>query len=215
MSLTCKFCEKECKNDNSLRNHVRLCSKNPEKQNHPRGFKGKEPWHKGLSKETNEKLRLKTEKIKKKYITGELSPSTKGKHISDEHKKAISDFMRKRYDSGWMPKAGRCKKIKYNSLIAGEISIDGSWELITAQYLDRIEVHWKRNKNRFFYINENGKGSYYTPDFYVEEWATYIEVKGYVTEKDLCKWKMFPHKLLVWKKEQINIIRNGGKLDVV
>lgn len=30
--LYCKFCNKECKNDNSLRNHERLCSKNPNKQ---------------------------------------------------------------------------------------------------------------------------------------------------------------------------------------
>ena len=27
--LICKFCNKECKNDNSLRNHERLCSSNP------------------------------------------------------------------------------------------------------------------------------------------------------------------------------------------
>jgi hypothetical protein len=30
--LLCKYCNKECKNDNSLRNHERLCSKNPNKQ---------------------------------------------------------------------------------------------------------------------------------------------------------------------------------------
>jgi hypothetical protein len=30
--LLCKFCSKECKNDNSLRNHERLCKENPNKQ---------------------------------------------------------------------------------------------------------------------------------------------------------------------------------------
>lgn len=30
--LVCKFCNKECKNDNSLRNHERLCKANPDKQ---------------------------------------------------------------------------------------------------------------------------------------------------------------------------------------
>ena len=30
--MICKFCEKECKNDNSLRNHERLCKSNPKRQ---------------------------------------------------------------------------------------------------------------------------------------------------------------------------------------
>lgn len=28
----CKYCGKECKNDNSLRNHERLCKQNPRRQ---------------------------------------------------------------------------------------------------------------------------------------------------------------------------------------
>lgn len=30
--MNCKFCNKECKNDNSLRNHERLCKLNPNRQ---------------------------------------------------------------------------------------------------------------------------------------------------------------------------------------
>ena len=30
--LICKYCNKECKNDNSLRNHERLCKSNPDRQ---------------------------------------------------------------------------------------------------------------------------------------------------------------------------------------
>ena len=30
--MNCKFCDKECKNANSLRNHERLCKLNPERQ---------------------------------------------------------------------------------------------------------------------------------------------------------------------------------------
>lgn len=29
----CKYCGKECKNPNSLRNHGRLCKQNPDHQN--------------------------------------------------------------------------------------------------------------------------------------------------------------------------------------
>jgi len=31
--MECKFCNKECKNGNSLRNHERLCKLNPNCQN--------------------------------------------------------------------------------------------------------------------------------------------------------------------------------------
>lgn len=30
--MNCKFCNKECKNNNSLRNHERLCKLNPNRQ---------------------------------------------------------------------------------------------------------------------------------------------------------------------------------------
>lgn len=33
--LICKYCGKECKNENSLRNHERLCKKNPNRQDSP------------------------------------------------------------------------------------------------------------------------------------------------------------------------------------
>lgn len=32
----CEFCQKECKNENSLRNHQRLCKQNPNRQKHPK-----------------------------------------------------------------------------------------------------------------------------------------------------------------------------------
>lgn len=40
----CKFCGKECKNENSLRNHERLCHSNPERQI-SYGNHGKMPEH--------------------------------------------------------------------------------------------------------------------------------------------------------------------------
>lgn len=123
-------------------------------------------------------------------------------------KKKLSDAIKRRYADGWMPKAGRCKKIKYSSFIAGEISVDGSWELLVAKYLDKLGVMWNRNTKRFPYFKEDSfEVSYYTPDFYVEDWDSYIEVKGYETELDRTKWKQFWYKLLVWKKDKIKEIK--------
>lgn len=83
-----------------------------------------------------------------------------------------------RYANGWRPGGGRCKKIKYISPFAGEVTLDGTWELIVARYLDLINIKWERNTKRFPYIKKSGVKSYYVPDFYVKDWKTYIEIKG-------------------------------------
>lgn len=117
-----------------------------------------------------------------------------------------------RYATGWLPKAGRCKKITYISPIAGKISVDGSWELLAAKYFDFMSFSWKRNTKRFNYINLKGEQSYYIPDFYIENWKCFIEVKGYETDLDFCKWKQFKEKLLIWQEEKINAISKILKL---
>jgi hypothetical protein len=108
-----------------------------------------------------------------------------------------------RYESGWMPKAGRCKKYKYVSEIAGEVYLDGTWELAVAKWLDENQYNWKRNTKRFQYINLKGTISHYVPDFWVEEFNSYIEVKGYETKLDRCKWSQFSLPLIIWKKTEL------------
>ena len=53
--LVCKFCNKECKNLNSLHNHERLCPHNPDRK-YVSHTKGKTPWNKGLTKETDKRV---------------------------------------------------------------------------------------------------------------------------------------------------------------
>lgn len=124
------------------------------------------------------------------------------KHTED-FKIQQRDRIIKRYESGWMPKAGRCKKYKYVSPIAGEVYLDGTWELAVAKWLDKKEYNWKRNTKRFRYTNLKGTVSHYVPDFWVDELNSYIEVKGYETELDRCKWSQFKDPLVVWKRKEL------------
>ncbi len=190
----CVFCSKECKNSNSRINHERFCKKNPNAEISPfvlyhkntnikkpkaRNFeKGNIPWNKGKS-------------------------GKKGFRHSKEFKEKISQRLRRQYENGWSPKAGRCKKYRYFSRIAGEVTLDGTWELVVAKWLDKLNYNWRRNTKRFPYIKPNGTCSYYTPDFWVEQLGGYLEIKGYETELDRCKWKQFPEKLTIWKKQEI------------
>ena len=99
------------------------------------------------------------------------------------------------------------KKYRYNSVIAGEITLDGTWELEVAKWLDAQNYNWKRNKQRFQYINLKNVISYYTPDFWVEELNGYLEVKGYETELDRCKWQQFTENLIVWKRKDLQKLK--------
>ena len=182
---------------------------------------GKTSWNKGLKMgesrqkgktydeiygERSNEIKKKISKAKKGKCNGRAL--TEEKEI--ERKRKLSDIIKERYKNGWLPKAGRCKKIKYHSEIAGDVLLDGNWELIVAQYFDEKNINWRKNKIRFSYVNLKNKNSYYTPDFYLVDDDYYIEVKGYETELDRCKWKQFPYKLIVWKKEIIKKIKYGG-----
>jgi hypothetical protein len=122
---------------------------------------------------------------------------------TEEFKKSQSKNIIKRYEEGWMPKSGRCKKYKYISAIAGEVLLDGTWELAVAKWLDIKNYNWQRNTKRFPYINLKNIPSHYTPDFWVEEFNGYLEVKGYETELDRCKWSQFLEPLTIWKRKEL------------
>lgn len=175
------------------------------KNGHPRGMKGK--------KGSNAAIRAKQEG--REFIVSDqtrekISRAFSRKTLSDEHKEKIALSKKALYATGWEPVCGRCKKYEYTSPIAGNIKVDGRWELFTAHYLDSLGVQWSRNRKRFSYIKPDGSTSTYQPDFYVHDWNSYLEVKGYETDLDHSKWSQFPHKLLVWKRETINSIK--GKL---
>lgn len=129
-----------------------------------------------------------------------LSKKSAGRKMSEEFKESRSIEMKHRYETGWESKAGRTKKIEYDSPIAGLVKLDGSWELATAEYLDHNKINWQRNKKRFAYVDSIGKCRTYCPDFYLVDSNTYVEVKGYATELDQLKWKLFTETLEIWDK---------------
>ena len=99
--LFCKFCNKEFKNKNSLVQHEIRCRYNPNKIDiAPReGFnnKGRVAWNKGLTKETDERVKLHSESIKNHYIshpgtfTGRTHTEQTKQKISESRKKYLSE----------------------------------------------------------------------------------------------------------------------------
>ena len=90
MEFICKYCGKECKNLNSLRNHERLCRNNPNRQqsNYVKHNQTVGPWNKGLTKETSASVQQCAETLHERYKNGELiahespmnNPEVRAKH---------------------------------------------------------------------------------------------------------------------------------------
>lgn len=172
------------------------------KNGHPRGMFGKEPFNKG--KTLSDLFGEEQARNIKNQMSVSISAAQTGRIQTSETREKLSEVASQRHANGWDNKAGRCKKYIHESPIAGTVSLDGTWELKVAQWLDANNYNWRRNTERFPYINPEGKPATYTPDFWVQEMNGFLEVKGYETELDRCKWQQFPEKLTVWKKDQID-----------
>lgn len=219
--MNCIFCKRIINNKGSLTAHQKVCKLNPNKIKFNRSpkagrQKGCVAWNKGRTNieifgiEKAKELKIKySEAIKKAFAVkgsswDNMTDNQKEK-FRENHRVAIN----KRYENGWLPKAGRCKKIPFKSKYTGDVTVDGSWEFELAKYLEANNISWKRNKTRFSYTNEKNVASYYTPDFYLPDYNIFIEVKGYETEKDRCKWRDFTKTLYIFKLGEIKKIQEN------
>lgn len=74
--------------------------------------------------------------------------------------------------------------IFYKSKHNGILKLDSDWELIVAKRLDELNINWFIPIIRIPYIDIDGIEKGYFPDFYVEDYHCFIEVKApYITKK--------------------------------
>lgn len=209
--MKCKFCEKICKNDNSLRNHERLCKNNPNCQVLISNFVSYNKKKKELGIKTeNQFTKAKRLGLPKPEIKEEtrkkISESSKTRKYSEEQRKKHSQIMKKvveKHPESYTKNnvVGRVRNVEYNGKI-----LKGSWEVEVAKWLDRNNIKWEHEVKSFEY-EWKGKRKYY-PDFYIPEFNIFLEVKGYETERDLAKWKIIPN-LAVFKLNEIKKIKNN------
>jgi len=152
--LTCKHCDKECKNLNSLRNHERLCKFNPEKQvSNLNARQDKTPWNKDLTKDTDARV-LKN--------AASISNSLKGKPSrtiwTDEMRKAKSEWRKQLHKD--------FPEMHPNRKLAGNRKKMSYPEQVAFDFLTRYNIVFEHNK----------KIDKYYPDFVIGN--TIIEIDG-------------------------------------
>ena len=206
--LECKFCTKQCKNDNSLRNHERLCKQNPERQYTPFQDKKKQKEIALIRGNKNQWSNSSFACSEETRIKLSSAAKVRNQNESIETKeKRKTTIARKVSEGTWHTSLAKNHHYKYNGC-----DLHGKWELRYATWLDQNNIKWERCKETFGYIF-NGKKRRYTPDFYLEESDEYVEIKGYKTEKDEAKWSQFPsyRKLKILRKEDLESL--GIKID--
>lgn len=209
--LNCRFCQKECKNENSLRNHERLCKENVNRQQS--AFMNAD-FNKNRKKRSNQYIKAIELGLEKPIVSDEVKSllSKKMKSLwTSEKRKQWSDKMKvqaslnvENHPESYSYKnfCGRAKKELYN-----EEWMHSSWETIFAKWCDENEIKWTKRVPYFRYVWEGTERKYF-PDFYLKELDLYVEVKGYETDRDTVKWSVV-NNLIIVKQKEINEIKSG------
>jgi len=141
MSLfICQHCGSERSNNNSWRNHERLCKENPDKQKTPFREYNKtreKPWNKGLTKETSARVKEASEKSSASLRNKPRKPR------SDETKRKISISRKQLFLEGKLSGKNKIKFYKDNM------------ELVTSLYF----VLFENNSESFLKIGISELGA--------------------------------------------------------
>lgn len=165
MSLfICKFCLQERVNQNSLRNHERLCKSNPKRQFTP----FHDPQIQKEKQKSNQYLKAKLEGLPIPEHKNKGKPGKKGYKHTD-------DFKNKQRDNALRRNLGGVRQSKH--IIYNGKSLGSSYELQVAIELDKNGIRWDTCK-KISYIDSFGKSRNYTPDFYLTDYNVYLDPKN-------------------------------------
>lgn len=172
----CHRCGKIFTKRQSCNSHLSHCGKEARspKKGEMNGWKNK-------TKEEIKEIKLKANKSLSKSMTGKP-----GHKHTQETKNLISlkriEFL-ENHDNNI-----HCKWYSINNGLKN-INVQGTWEKRFAEYLNKNKIKWDRIRIRF-----NGHKRY-TPDFYLIEEKIYVEIKGWMKQRDIIKMRavLFEH----------------------
>lgn len=184
----CKFCNKECKNPNSLRNHERLCKSNPNRQQSPfenltiqQTKKKSNQFISGKQTAHSDETKLKISKAASKQVK------------SDETKRKLSIAAKKNGLGGHTSK----RRIFFEKNDGTTVYLQSSYEIEFATILEELGIEWSR-PDPFIWLDENNEEHRYYPDFKVGN--VYIDTKN--------------DYLAVYDLPKINTVREQNNIDL-
>jgi len=188
--------------------HIRWCKNNPDRKHFEESLKSARDtidtaWNKGLTKETDDRLKQTSETYKRRIKNGKIIPSFLGKHHSDETKQLLKE----------RALANDYQRVNKNTLtyitVTGEtVMLDSEWERTVAKNLDNANIKWIRPKPLKWYDSEGWRHNYFS-DFYIPEWDVYLDPKNDWVEIDqkekLDYLRLNYDNIFILKKHQLDI----------
>lgn len=161
----CEFCDDATfEKITQLRSHKSHCKLNPK----CRTYENTKSWNKGLTKETSEKVRNSSIKLKEGYASGRLVHNWKNKNHSDTTKNKISESQKRYYDQN-------PDKVPYRLYHGSKQSYP---EMIFEKYLKEYSIEG------WIYNYQFGR---YNFDFAFPEWKLDVEIDGQTHNKEKVK----------------------------
>ena len=151
---------------------------------------------------------MKCEEARKK-----LSDTRKEFLNTPEWKKKISDQTKKAWADGKYEgvRVGQSKWHSYLHSNGTEYRVQGTWELAFIQWLDENNLSFTCHKGRIEY-DINGEVHSYYPDFFVNEWDCYVDIKNdYHYSLQLDKFKSLEsrgHKIKIILQKELETLIN-------
>lgn len=186
----CSYCGKYCHNQNSLRNHQRLCKMNPNRQstimesvewqNEMRSrIDYSNPWNKGLTAVTDERVKHIAFSVKKgiqksmKEHPERFTGRARTEAAEKQRRQKISFSIKQNPTCGGKRHgSGRGKKGWYKGFFC-----DSTYELVYVIYNLDNNIEFKRCSRVYTYTYKGKQHKYY-PDFELAD-GTLVETKGY------------------------------------
>lgn len=129
-------------------------------------------WNKGLTSKTNASVARIAQKVS---LTRRGKPGKK--HSVETRQKMSAAAQGKSFANN-----ARVKRYDVlNPALNSTVTVQGTWELKYALWLNQQEITWIRPSNSFKWTSEDDVITHaYHPDFYLPESNTYVEIKGFM-----------------------------------
>lgn len=198
----CRHCEREVVSSRHKTHESKCLEQQAERmrQKHPGHPLGMPAWNKGLTFELDERILARN----RHFFYGKRFGAAISGH-TDETRQKIGEKL------SVNNKGGRCKWYEVNGQL-----VQGTWERDLALKFDEMGIVWRKIKTNSYTIQYtmDGRQRHYTPDFYLEDYKLFLEVKGYWRghdqEKMRCVIAQHPElKICIVEKDQYQKILQG------
>jgi hypothetical protein len=168
-----RFCSLPC--SNGVKSHSGRVYRT--KETHPEWAKKVSDTHKARGTLVGDKNPMKNEISRNKTSVGRKKFFAEN---PDEREK-ISLGLKKAWSDGRFEgvQVGRCKWYSHTKPSGETVRLQGKWEVVFAQYLDKSGIPYEAHpKKKLKYTGSDGGSHTYFPDFYLPDQDAFVDVKG-------------------------------------